>query len=60
MGAITDRGAAHFYRRRQPLTQDGRQPPIEIAPSILSADFSRVGEQVRDVLEGARGGSMWT
>ena len=34
------------------MTQDGRQPPIEIAPSILSADFSRVGEQVRDVLEG--------
>src|SRR5437870_3874882 len=31
------------------VSQHGRTPPIIIAPSVLSADFARLGEEVRAV-----------
>jgi ribulose-phosphate 3-epimerase len=39
----------HSVEKRARRLQDLRQPGVRIAPSILSADFFRLGEQIRQV-----------
>ena len=41
--------AAAKDRQSPPLESGPMQQPIRIAPSILSADFSRLGEEIRAI-----------
>ncbi len=53
--AVLDGKLLGGFRLREPRSQETtskRQPLIELAPSILSADFARLGEQVRAASEG--------
>ncbi len=48
-------GAAHSGQaslaREDPAREDPREPRLRIAPSILSADFARLGEEVQRVID---------